>query len=180
MVARDFKTSVLPLSRKLLRFATHFLKDEEQARDVVQDVFLKLWQKRDTLGEIENIEAFTMRMTRNRCLDVLRANKVVAIDEETDRKLKAQTVDVHSKVELSETAGQIRNLILKLPDLQRTIMQLRDIEQLSYDEIAEVTNLQINAIRVNLSRARKKVRDEFLKLRENEDRRSKTITATLF
>ena len=180
MVARDFKTSVLPVSKKILRFATHFLKDEELARDVVQDVFLKLWQKRETLGEVENIEAFAMRMTRNRCLDVIRTNKVVAIDEETDRKLKAKTVDVHSKVELSETAGQIRSIILKLPDLQRTVMQLRDIEQLSYEEIAEATDLKINAIRVNLSRARKKVRDEFLKMNEDEDRRSKTITATLF
>ena len=180
MVARDFKTSVLPVSKKILRFATHFLKDEELARDVVQDVFLKLWQKRETLGEVENIEAFAMRMTRNRCLDVIRANKVVAIDEETDRKLKAKTVDVHSKVELSETASQIRSIILKLPDLQRTVMQLRDIEQLSYDEIAEATDLKVNAIRVNLSRARKKVRDEFLKMNNDEDRRSKTITATLF
>ena len=180
MVARDFKTSVLPVSKKILRFATYFLKDEELARDVVQDVFLKLWQKRETLGEVENIEAFAMRMTRNRCLDVIRANKVVAIDEETDRKLKAKTVDVHSKVELSETASQIRSIILKLPDLQRTVMQLRDIEQLSYDEIAEATDLKVNAIRVNLSRARKKVRDEFLKMNDDEDRRSKTITATLF
>ena len=180
MVARDFKTSVLPVSKKILRFATHFLKDEDLARDVVQDVFLKLWQKRETLGEVENIEAFAMRMTRNRCLDVIRANKVVAIDEETDRKLKAKTVDVHSKVELSDTASQIRSIILKLPDLQRTVMQLRDIEQLSYDEIAEATDLKVNAIRVNLSRARKKVRDEFLKMNNDEDRRSKTITATLF
>ncbi len=180
MVARDFKTNVLPVSKKILRFATHFLKDEDLARDVVQDVFLKLWQKRETLGEVENIEAFAMRMTRNRCLDVIRANKVVAIDEETDRKLKAKTVDVHSKVELSETASQIRSIILKLPDLQRTVMQLRDIEQLSYDEIAEATDLKVNAIRVNLSRARKKVRDEFLKMNNDEDRRSKTITATLF
>lgn len=180
MVARDFKTSVLPVSKKILRFATHFLKDEDLARDVVQDVFLKLWQKRETLEEVENIEAFAMRMTRNRCLDVIRANKVVAIDEETDRKLKAKTVDVHSKVELSESANQIRSLILKLPDLQRTVMQLRDIEQLSYEEIAEATDLKINAIRVNLSRARKKVRDEFLKMNDDEDRRSKTITATLF
>ena len=62
MVARDFKTSVLPISRKLLRFATHFLKDEELARDVVQDIFLKLWQKRETLGEVENIEAFAMKI----------------------------------------------------------------------------------------------------------------------
>lgn len=179
MVARDFKTSVLPVSKKLLRFATHFLKDEELARDVVQDVFLKLWQKRDTIDEIENIEAFAMRMTRNRCLDVLRNNKVVPIDEETDRRLKAETVDVHSKVELSETASQIARLIKRLPELQRNVMQLRDIEQLSYDEIAEVTGLQINAIRVNLSRARKKVRDEFLKMNEDENRRSKNFTATL-
>jgi RNA polymerase sigma-70 factor (ECF subfamily) len=85
MVARDFKTSVLPISKKLLRFATHFLKDEDAAKDVVQDVFLKLWQKRDNLAEIENIDAFAMRMTKNRCLDLIRANRVVAIDDETDR-----------------------------------------------------------------------------------------------
>lgn len=180
MVARDFKTSVLPISKKLLRFATHFLKDEDEAKDVVQDVFLKLWQKRDTLGEIENIDAFAMRMTRNRCLDVIRARKVVPIDAETDRKLKEESVDVHSKVEFSESAVQIQMLINKLPDVQRTVMQLRDIEQLTYEEIAEATELQVNAIRVNLSRARKKVRDEFLKINSDGNQRNKTFTATVF
>lgn len=179
MVARDFKTSVLPVSKKLLRFATYFLKDEELARDAVQDVFLKLWQKRETLHEVNNIEAFAMQMTRNRCLDMLRNNRMVPFDEETERRLKAKTVDVHSKVELSETANQIAGLISKLPDLQRNVMQMRDMEQLSYEEIAEVTGLQVNAIRVNLSRARKKVRDEFLKMNANENRRSKNFTATL-
>ena len=180
MVARDFKTSVLPMSKKLLRFATHFLKDEDAAKDVVQDVFLKLWQKRDDLAEIENMDAFAMRMTKNRCLDVIRANRVVAIDDETDRKLKQETVDVHSKVELSESANQMKMLINQLPDLQRTVMHMRDIEQLSYDEIADLTDLKANAIRVNLSRARKKVRDEFIKLNSDGNKRSKTITATLF
>ncbi|NOR74312.1 MAG: sigma-70 family RNA polymerase sigma factor [Draconibacterium sp.] len=180
MVARDFKTSVLPVSKKLLRFATHFLKNEDEAKDVVQDVFLKLWQKRDDLAEIENIEAFAMRMTRNRCLDVIRANKIVPIDAETDRKLKAETVDVHSKVELNESANQIKMLINKLPDLQRTVMHLRDIEQLTYEEIAEATHIKVNAIRVNLSRARKKVRDEFLKINSYDNKRNKTITATIF
>ncbi len=180
MLAKDFKTKVLPCSKKLLRFATHFLKDEDLARDVVQDVFLKLWQKRDTLEEIENIEAFTMRMTRNRCLDVIRANKTIPIDEDIDRKLKEKTVDVHSKVELSESANQIKRLIEKLPDLQRTVIQLRDIEQLSYVEIAEATDLKVNAIRVNLSRARKKVRNEFLKINSDDGtKRNTTITATL-
>lgn len=180
MIAKDFKTNVLPVSKKLLRFATHFLKNEDEAKDVVQDVFLKLWQKRNELEEIENIEAFAMRMTRNRCIDVVRANKSVAIDAETDRKLKAKTVDVHSQFEFTESANQIKLLINKLPDLQRTVMQMRDVEQLTYEEIAEVTELNANAIRVNLSRARKKVRDEFLRLNENESTRNKNITATLF
>ncbi|WP_347841405.1 sigma-70 family RNA polymerase sigma factor [uncultured Draconibacterium sp.] len=180
MVAKDFKTKVLPVSKKLLRFATHFLHDEDQARDVVQDVFLKLWQRKETLDEVENIEAFAMRMTRNRCLDVIRANKTVPIDAEIDRKLKEKTIDVHSKVELSETATQIKKLVEQLPGLQQTVMQMRDLEQLSYDEIAEATGLKINAIRVNLSRARKKVRDEFLKINENDgNTRNTTITATL-
>ncbi|MFV0268332.1 MAG: RNA polymerase sigma factor [Draconibacterium sp.] len=171
--------SVLPVSKKLLRFATHFLKDEDLARDVVQDVFLKLWQKRGTLCEIKNIEAFAMRMTRNHCIDIARANRVVPIDADTDQKLKEETVDVHSKVELSESAEQIRRLIDRLPGLQRKVMYLRDIEELSYDEIADTTGLQVNAIRVNLSRARKKVRDEFLKMNDNENRRSKRFIATL-
>lgn len=180
MVARDFKTKVLPISKKLLRFATHFLKDEDDAKDVVQDIFLKLWQKKDELAKIENIEAFAMRMTRNRCLDVIRANKVVPIDAKTDRKLKEETVDVHSKFELRESANQIKMLINRLPDIQRTVMHLRDIEQLTYEEIEEATDIKVNAIRVNLSRARKKVRDEFLKLNDNENHRNKTFTATLF
>lgn len=180
MVAKDFKTSVLPVSNKLLRFATHFLHDEDEARDVVQDVFLKLWQRKETLDEVENIEAFAMRMTRNRCLDVIRANRTVPIDEDTDRRLKAKTIDVHSKVELGESARQIKMLIGQLPELQQNIMHMRDIEQLSYDEIEEATGLQRNAIRVNLSRARKKVRDEYLKMNRNDgNTRNTTITATL-
>ena len=179
MVAKDFKTKVLPVSNKLLRFATLFLKDEEEARDVVQDVFLKLWQKRDDLNEIINIEAFAMRMVRNKCLDTIRARKVVAMDEETERSLKQKTTDVHSKIELSESATIIKKLINKLPDLQRTVMQLRDIEQLTYEEIADVTKLQINAIRVNLSRARKKVRDEFLKTTNDGYSGNKNIVATV-
>ncbi len=145
----------------------------------MQDVFLKLWQKRDELEKIENVEAYAMQMTRNRCLDVIRANKTIPINAETDRKLKEESVDVHLQIEFSESANQIKKLIDRLPDLQRTVMYMRDIEQLSYDEIAETTELQINAIRVNLSRARKKVRDEFLKLNHNGNQQNRKVTSEL-
>lgn len=180
MVAKDFKTNVLPVSSKLFRFAANFLRNEDDARDVVQDIFLKLWQKKDGLDKIDNIEAFAMRMTRNRCLDVIRARKVAPINGEVEKYMKETATDVHLGVELSESASIIQNLIEKLPDVQRTVMLLRDIEQYSYDEIAEVTDLQINAIRVNLSRARKKVREEFFKTMDNGTKRSKNIIATLF
>ena len=180
MVLSEFKIKVLPVSKKILRYATHFLRDEDDARDVVQDVFLKLWQKKEELDRIENMEAFAMRMTRNRCVDIIRSGKTVSIDTEINRRLKQETVDVHSKVELSETANQIRQLIKQLPDVQQQVMYMRDIEQLDYEEIAELTGLQVNAIRVNLSRARKKVREEYIKLNTDGDQGNKTFAATLF
>jgi RNA polymerase sigma factor (sigma-70 family) len=180
MVASEFKIKVLPVSRKLYRSALFLLKNEEDARDVVQDVFLKLWQKRGDLGQVENVEAFAMRMTRNRCIDILRSNRYVGMDGETDRQLREESYDVHSGLEVSEEALLVQKLMDDLPETQRQIMKLRDMDQLEYEEIAEVTGLQVNAIRVTLSRARKKVRDEFLKRKTDEDERGKTMAATLF
>ncbi len=179
MIARDFKINILPVSKKLLRCATHFLKNEDEAKDAVQDVFLKLWQKRDELEKIENVEAYAMQMTKNRCLDVIKANRTIPINAQTDRNLKEESADVHLQIEYSESANLIKKLIKKLPDLQQKIMYMRDIEQFSYEEIAETTELQINAIRVNLSRARKKVRDEFLKLDHNGNQQNRKITSQL-
>lgn len=119
-------------------------------------------------------------MTRNRCLDIIRSGKTVAMDAQTSRELEQVTEDVHSKIEYSEAAGQIKQLIGQLPELQQKIMQLRDVQQLEYEEIAKITGLQINAIRVNLSRARKKVRDEYLKLNADEDFGNKRFATALF
>lgn len=179
MQTRDFKTNILPVSKKLLRFAVHLLNDEEKARDAVQDVFLKLWQKRETLGQVENIEAFAMRMTRNRCLDLIRADRIIPIDRMTALKMKDETEDVQMNWELGESAEQIKKLIDRLPDLQRNVMEMRDIQQLTFEEIADITGMNVNAIRVNLSRARKKVRDEFLRINENGHERNKSFAATI-
>ena len=163
MLASEFKNKVLPLSNKLLRFATQLLHDEDQARDIIQDVFLKLWQRKDSLSQIDNMEAFAVRMTRNRCLDLFKARKPVPTNDEILKRSATESRDLQYEIELSESAVLIRKLIRQLPDIQRTVMHLRDIEQYEYEEIAKITDLNVNAIRVNLSRARKKVRDELLK-----------------
>ncbi|MFA5330690.1 MAG: sigma-70 family RNA polymerase sigma factor [Prolixibacteraceae bacterium] len=164
MLARDFKTEVLPLSNKLLRFALQILQNEEEAKDVLQDIFLKLWQKRDELEKVENIEAFAMRMIRNRCLDTIRARRTVSMELVKKIKFQEDESSETDHLDQLDSAKLVKRIIGELPDLQRTIIHLRDIEQLEYEEIADATQLNVNAIRVNLSRARKKVRDEILKI----------------
>jgi len=164
MLARDFKTEVLPMSNKLLRFALQILQNEEEAKDVLQDVFLKLWQKRDELEKVENMDAFAMRMVRNRCLDVIRSRRTVSMDVVKKIKLTEEESSDIDYLENTDSVALVKRIIAELPELQRMVIQLRDIEQLEYDEIAEATDMNVNAIRVNLSRARKKVRDEILKI----------------
>jgi len=180
MVTSDFKIKVLPLGRKMLRYAAYKLNNEDMGRDIVQDVFLKLWQKRAELDKIKNIEAYIMQMTHNRCLDLIRSSRLVPIDNETGKKLNDADGDLSLKIELNESAAIIKKLIKRLPDVQRTLMEMRDIDQLSYEEISKITDLNINTIRVNLSRARKKVRDEFLKIDSDGKGNSKTIAASIF
>ena len=180
MLARDFKTEVLPMSNKLLRFALQILQNEEEAKDVLQDVFLKLWQKRDELEKVENMDAFSMRMVRNRCLDVIRSRRTVSMDVVKKIKLTEEESSDIDYLENTDSVALVKRIIAELPELQRMVIQLRDIEQLEYDEIAETTEMNVNAIRVNLSRARKKVRDEILKIQnygiaENKHTASKVL-----
>lgn len=152
------------MSNKLLRFALQILQDEEEAKDVLQDVFLKLWQKRDELVKVENLEAFAFRMIRNRCLDAIRARRTVSMDVVKKGHIPDEESSETDHLEYTDSVSLVKQIIIGLPDLQRTVIQMRDVEQLEYEEIAEVTQLNVNAIRVNLSRARKKVRDEILKI----------------
>jgi RNA polymerase sigma-70 factor (ECF subfamily) len=180
MLARDFKTEVLPMSNKLLRFAFQILQDEEEAKDVLQDIFLKLWQKRNELGKVEKIDAFAMRMIRNRCLDVIRSRRTVSMEVVKKIKITEEESSDTDYLENTDSVALVKRIIAELPELQRMVIQLRDIEQLEYDEIAEATEMNVNAIRVNLSRARKKVRDEILKIQnygitENNHTASKVL-----
>lgn len=181
MNENDFRIKILPLSNKMLNYAAHILKNEDDAQDVIQDVFLKLWQKKEVLQQIENTEAYLFQMVRNRSLDIIRSKRTVSFGPAEEKALDSQAAnDLDNKIELNESANLIKKLIEELPGLQQKIMYMRDIEQLEYEEIAVKTGLTKNAVRVNLSRARKKVRNEFLKINRDGSKRDKTIAATLF
>ena len=167
MTSEEFKSEVLPVKNKLYRFALRLLGDVEEAQDVVQDIFLRLWTKRDNLSEYRSIEAFAMTMTRNLCLDKLKspASRKETFDE--TREMPDNTTP-YTRTETSDTIRLVKMAMDALPEQQRMVIHLRDVEGSDFDEIAEITGMSLNNVRVSLSRARKKIRDTLIKINSYE------------
>jgi RNA polymerase sigma-70 factor, ECF subfamily len=162
MNAEKFKAEVLPLREKLFHIARKMLEEEQDAEDAVQEVLLKLWSMRDGLDRYDSIAAYTTTMIKNHCIDRIRIRgKEGSIDEELYRQ--AGPDNPYLQMERKSTEELIRSIIDRLPPLQQAIIRMRDIEEYEWDEIAEITGAQPEAIRVNLSRARKKVREEYIR-----------------
>ena len=164
MNLEDFETRVLPTKNKLFRFALRLLGSSEEAKDVVQDTMIKVWNGRD-MAEVQNMEAWCMRITKNLSLDKLRSRQrksTGSIDVRFD--MVHESLSPHEKTEIHESMKRIDELMANLPDKQRQVMHLRDIEGYSYNEICDVLELDMNQVKVNLFRARNAVREKLIKL----------------
>ncbi len=162
MTVETFKIEVLPVKHKLYRLAKRLLNNVPEAEDAVQETFLRLWTKKDALKEYRSIEAFALTITKNLCLDRMKS-KGYKTDELTENHEKMGESNPHTRLELTESFEKIQLIIQSLPEQQRMIIHLRDVEEYDLDEIAEIMELNMNTIRVNLSRARKKVREMLTK-----------------
>lgn len=170
MDIREFKIQVFPLKNKLFRLARRLLEDFEDAQDIVQEVFIKLWNLREKLDEYRSVEALAVVMTRNMCLDKLKTKKYTV--ENLDN-LKEQPSELQpDTTDLSEVVKRIHVIIKTLPEQQQTIVQLRDIEGYDFEEIAGILNMNENAVRVNLSRARKRIREILINQKLHEYQRN--------
>ncbi len=167
MTTEKFKSEVLPIKNKLYRIAKRMLNDSAEAEDTVQEVFLRLWSKKEKLKEYRSIEAFAIVITKNLCLDKIKSIRYKNL-ELKDTEVEMNEISPYKKTKLKDTAQKIHQIIDKLPEQQKLIIHLRDVENCDYDEIAEITQLNLNTIRVNLSRARKKVRDTLIKIQNYE------------
>ena len=161
MKQNEFTAMVLPFKDKLYRLAKRLLVSSEEAEDAVQEVFLKLWKGKHSIKNYKNPEAFAMTMTKNYCLDRLKSKqasnlKIVHSNYQNSENLQRT-------VELNDGVSMVFKIMETLPEKQRMILQLRDVEQFEFHEISEMLDINETAIRVNLSRARKTVRDELLK-----------------
>ena len=169
MELNEFKISVLPLRPKLLKYACKLTDDMEDAEDAVQEVLLKLWNNRLELEHCRSIEAFAMTLTHNVCMDLWRKSKdtrpIEGLQSPAPEGSPQQQLEAKDEVEL------VRTIIGSLPDLQRTVMRMKDVEGYETEEIAQITGCSAEAIRSNLSRARKKVRDIYLQTIQERKRR---------
>jgi len=158
MTEEIFKKDILPLNKKLLGFANRFMTDFDDAKDIVQEIFIKLWSMRNELDKYNSIEALAMRMTRNLCLDKIKLKKTIPLNGHIKEESFDENLQKEKQEDRNIAVKRAKLAIDKLDEPQKTIMQLRDLEGYDYDEIGQILNMNINTVRVSLSRARKKVR----------------------
>jgi len=162
MSQERFKAEILPIRERLLHIAQRILVEEQEAEDAVQEVLLKLWHTRDSLDKYESPAAFATTVTKNHCLDRLKIkNRQESLDE--SYYARAGNDNPYLQLERKNTEEVLQKIIENLPPLQQAIIRMKDMEEYEVEEIAEITGTNVEAVRVNLSRARKKVREEYIK-----------------
>lgn len=166
MQLNEFKETFFPLKDKLFRFAKQFVTRDDEAADIVQDTFLKLWAKRNNLSEIRNPETFSMTMIKNASIDHLRKRKNHR-QEELITDIQSNHTPLDSLTQ-SEDYKHVVQAMKHLSEQQQMLLNLRDFEGYEYEEIAEISGLNINTIRVNISRARNSIKEKLLKKEQNE------------
>lgn len=171
MTGAEFKIKVFPLKNKLFRFAKRILDDVDEAEDMVQEAFIRLWNRRDKLDEYKSVEALSMVTIRNLCLDKVKSKRYM-IEKIDDLKSEVEEKLNEDKEAVKDLVGKVHRIIATLPEQQRMIIQLRDIEGYDFEEIAGILEMNENAIRVALSRARKKIRETIANQSQYEFRRN--------
>lgn len=162
----SFRKDILPLKDKLFRLALRITLNRAEAEDVVQDTMLRVWSRRNEWSKFDSIEAFCMTVARNLAID--RSEKMDAKNLELIPEME-QATDASGPYNLlvqTERLDLIHQLINKLPEKQRTVIQLRDIEGKNYKEIAKVMGLTEEQVKVTLFRARQKVKEQYLAIDE--------------
>ena len=153
----SFRTTVLPLSDRLYRLALRITMNKAEAEDVVQDTLLKVWECREDWNQINNLEAFAIATCRNRALDVVK--RAGRDTENLDEMVHFSSQTPHEQLEAREEISLVRRLMDSLPEVQRTIMLLRDIEGKTYQEIAQTLDISETQVKVYLHRARTKIKE---------------------
>ena len=169
MTKNDFCEIVRKESRKLYGVAYRMVRNQQEAEDIVQNVFIKLWGMKDSLDTVSNISMLAIKMTKNGCIDILRKWKFC--NPEYDEKSVDQDnfyCSPHEQMENKEESILVMNIVNDLPPPYKEIILMREIDGLSYSEIAELNEMNINSVRVIVCRARQMIKEKY----KSHERRS--------
>ena len=165
MTQEIFRDTVFTLKDEMYRFAKKFVMSSDEAEDVVQDLMMKFWQTKDNLAEYGNLKSFVMKCVKNECLNRLKHNDV---------RMAFADMQMHKselyKPEFNNLKDQIIGFINKLPEKQKSVIHLKDVEEYEISEISEILEMEENAVRINLMRARQKIKEQITKLMSYEQR----------
>jgi len=167
----DFNTKVYPLKDKIYRLAKRMLEQNEEAEDLVQEVFIRMWKIREKLDEYNSLEALAMVTTKNLCLDKLKARKF-PVESWNDQRRFIENIAEEMRPDHSDLLRGVKEAMNTLTEQSRMIIHLRDIEGYEFEEIAEVMGMEENAVRVALSRARKRIRELLVNKKSYEYQRN--------
>jgi RNA polymerase sigma-70 factor (ECF subfamily) len=155
----EFLNIVVPFKDKIFRLAKRLLISREEAEDATQEVLIKLWKNKEQIQNYKNVEAFSMTMTKNFCLDKLKSKHAQNL-KIVHSNYKDENTSLQKQVELNDSISWVGKIIESLPEQQKMVIQLRDIEQYDLEEIAKMLEMNNTAVRVTLSRARKTIREQ--------------------
>jgi len=146
----------------LVRIATHYTEDTDEAEDVVQETLLKLWFLRERLSQYRSIDALAMVITKHLCINRKRGQHLTTVPLQEGWSVIGGA-SPEQKLMDEERMQELLELIGTLPNLQQAILRMKHIEGMEVEEIARLTGSTVIAVRTNLSRARKKVCEQFIR-----------------
>ena len=154
----NFQNDILPLKDKLFRLALRITMQREEAEDIVQETMIRLWNNREKLEMVDSIEAYAITACRNIAINHVNATRhnVLSIDDTTGRE--PQTENAYERIYAKESIAQLHAIMAQLPEKQRTCMQLRDFEGHNYRDIADMTGMTEDQVKVNIFRARQYIK----------------------
>lgn len=158
----DFRKDILPLKDKLFRLALRITFDRAEAEDIVQETMIRVWNKRDEWDELGSVEAYCLTVARNLAIDRSEKKDSQTMELTIEAEQTPDASSPYDRLVNKERLKLVHRLVGELPEKQRLIMQLRDVEGKSYKEIAAALRLTEEQVKVNLFRARQKVKQKFI------------------
>lgn len=159
MDEQDFSQRVMVYSGKFYRYSLKLLGNADDARDVVQDLYVKLWSMRESLPRVQNIEAFSTTIVRNLCIDRLKKYSRQNAYHGDEQALEQAQQEVGDSGEVERKLNLIRHALKQLPQIQQKVFLMRDFEEKEFESISLELGLTPENVRVVLSRARKRVKE---------------------